>query len=268
MFKTITTLSALILLSLSTKAFSEEVHYLIVERLSEPFQLTQDGKSNGGIISDIVDKVFEDSPYTVKHHAFPLNRLYKMVESGEITNWIAYDAKVWNSLSKWGDFVDEPLFPVRHTYLTCSPNAPEQIDSASDINNHYIAVLKNFDYPELDELRGKEQLNLIPVSDYDQGISLTMLNRVNAFVEMDLRVRFKLKTASIEKPCLQFVDISHIIPAYSIYLTTDKNNQSGVNEYAAKRIKQLKQNGTIQKALSRYISVDNPLSTEPKVGLQ
>lgn len=268
MFKTITKLSALILFSLSSTAFSEEVNYLIVEGLSEPFQLTQDGKSKGGIISDIVDKVFENSPYTVKHHSFPVNRLYKMIESGEITNWIAYDAKVWNSLSEWGDFVDEPLFPVTHTYLTCNPSAPEQIDSANDINNHYIAVLKNFNYPELDELRGKEQLNLIPVSDYNQGINLTMLNRVDAFVEMDLRVRFKLKTTSIDKPCLQFVDISHIIPAYSIYLSTDKNNKSGVNEYAAKRIKELKQSGAIQKTLSRYISIDNPMSTAPKVGLQ
>lgn len=258
MFKIITKLSVLILCTYIAQVSGEEVNYLIVEDISMPFQVTHEGESNGGIISDIVDEVFSGSPHTVKYHVLPLNRLYKMVESGELKNWIAYDAKVWNSLNQWGDFVPEPLFSVNHTYLTCREDAPTQINSASEINNQNIAIIKNFDYPELSKLQKDNQLNLTSVDGYSQGINLAALNRVDGFVEMELRIRFNIKRESINNPCLQFVDMSQIIPAYSIYFSTDKSNNTGINEYVNQKIKTLKKTGEINKLMERY--------TETKIG--
>lgn len=262
-----TLLSALVLFSLSCLVNSEEINYLIVEDIAEPFQIANDGQSKGGIVSEIVDEIFAGSSYTVKHRALPLNRLYTVIESKDLKNWIIYDAKVWNVLKQWRQLVDEPLFPVSHSYLTCRNTPSTQINSVNDIKQQRIAVIKGFDYPELSELSKKSQLELISVSNYVQGINLAALSRVDGFVEMDLRMRFTIKTASINHPCLQFVDMSPIIPAYSIYLSTDKNDASGVNGFAKKRIKELKKSGFITEVLKRYTSPHTRLPANSSAGL-
>ncbi|MFD2231258.1 substrate-binding periplasmic protein [Alkalimarinus sediminis] len=252
MIKIITILSSLILYASASQAFGEEVNYLIVEDLSVPFQVTEQGESKGGIITDIVDEVFKDSSYTVKHHVLPLNRLYKMIESRELQNWIAYDAKAWNSLSQWGEFVPEPLFSVNHTYLTCKENPPLHFESADDINNQKIATIRGFINPELSELEKNDKLSLVPVDEYLQGINLAALSRVDGFVEMELRIRFNMQRESINEPCLKFVDMSQIIPAYSIYFSTDKHNNTGLNQFVNNRIKTLKGTGKIDQMMGQY----------------
>lgn len=245
-------LSLLTLCASSNKVFSEEVNYLIVEDLSVPFQVTHQGESKGGIITDIVNEIFNSSSYTVKHHVLPLNRLYKMIESGELKNWIAYDAKAWNSLSQWGEFVSEPLFSVNHTYLTCKENSPTKINSSNEIYNKNIAIIRGFIHPELNALQKSNQLNLVPVDNYSQGINLATLNRVDGFVEMELRIRFNMKQESLNHSCLQFIDMGHIIPTYPIYLSTDKNNTSDLNSFVKNRVKALKSTKQINQIMSQY----------------
>ncbi|UZE96611.1 substrate-binding periplasmic protein [Alkalimarinus alittae] len=262
MTKIITKLFLLMACTYISNTFSEEVNYLIVEGKSPPFQITHEGKSNGGIITDIVKEVFNGSPYTVKYHVLPLNRLYKIVESGQLDNWIAYDAKAWNSLSQWGDFVSEPLFSVNHTYLTCKKNPPAQIKSVSELSHQNIAIIRDFIHPELNELEDSHLLNLVPVENYSQGINLAALNRVDGFVEMELRIRFNIKNELTNNSCFQFVYMGDIIPTYSIYFSTDKRN-TDINTFVNKRIKALKKANEIDKIMSRYTQTGaNRLATK------
>lgn len=245
------TSSLLLACLFSINVWCEEINYLVVEDISEPFQITENNESKGGIVSDIIDEIFKGSQYSITRHVLPLKRLYKLVESGEVTNWIAYDAKVWNALSQWGNFVDEPLFPVNHTYLTCQQDAPVQISSSKDIETHNVAIIKNFDYPELTQLQQAGKLSLTSVDGYQQGINLAGLNRIDGFIEMELRLRFNIQQEQLNKPCFQFIDMSQVIPEYSIYLTIDKNNNV-LNSFAKQRIKKLKEAGAIDSILDSY----------------
>ncbi len=240
-----------------TSAWSDQVNYMVVEEISRPFQITDNSNSKGGIVSDLVDEIFKDSNYTLKYHVLPLKRLYKMIESGEIKNWIAYDAKVWNALSEWGDFVDVPLFSVKHAYLTCQPGPPMQINSANDIRAHNVAIINGFDYPELTRLQKQGDIQLQTVKSYQQGINLAGLNRVDGFVEMELRLRYNMQKESLGKPCFQFIDMSRIIPTYSIYLSIDKRNNNGLNQFTEQRIKALKKAGTVDSVLRRYSNMNS-----------
>lgn len=239
-----------------TSVWSDQVHYMVVEEISRPFQITDNNTSKGGIVSDIVDEIFKDSDYTLKYHILPLKRLYKMIERGEVKNWIAYDAKVWNALSEWGDFVDVPLFTVKHAYLTCEAGSPMQINSSSDIRAHNVAIIHGFDYPELSQLQKQGGIQLQTVKSYQQGINLVGLNRVNGFVEMELRLRYNMQKESLGKPCFQFVDMSQIIPAFSIYLSIDKHSNNGLYQFTEQRIKALKNAGKVDTVLSRYSNIN------------
>lgn len=259
MLKRITKTSLLLTMGFSHYASSEEVNYLIVEDKSTPFQITEAGISRGGIITDIIGEIFKDSRYTVKYHVLPLNRLYQMVESKQIKNWVAYDAKNWNSLSQWGEFVAEPLFSVNHTYLTCHESHNFKITTAKDISQKKIAVIQDFMHPELKHLEDNQQLSLVSVDNYAQGIHLAALNRVDGFVEMDIRLRFNLSGVAANTPCLQFVDISEIIPAYSIYLSTDKHSTTDLNTFVNDKIKELKKSKQIRKVINKY----NKIKAQP-----
>ena len=254
--KTLAHLGLLLSLFLSSEAYSDQINYLIVEEIARPFQITGDSISKGGIISDIIDEVFKGSEHTVKHHVLPLKRIYKLLESKEITDWVAYDARAWNSLSKWGDFVEEPLFSVNHAYLTCQQNMTSQIKSAENIKSHNIAIIENFRYPELSLLQENKTIQLHPVKNYQQGINLARLNRVDGFVEMELRLRYNLQQEAVSKPCFRFVDMSQIIPAYPIYLSYDNQSKKGIKEFVNKRIKELKKTGVIDSIVNFYTRVE------------
>ena len=247
---------ALLSLSLSNKAYSDQINYLIVDDIAKPFQITDEHISKGGIISDIIDEIFKDSEHTVKHQVLPLKRLYQLLDSKAVTNWIAYDARVWNSLSKWGNFVDEPLFSVNHTYLTCQKNMTPKIGSADNIKSHNIAIIENFRYPELTLLEESNVIQLHPVKNYRQGIDLASLNRVDGFVEMEMRLRYSIQQEIVSMPCFRFVDMSQIIPEYSIYLSYDKQDKNGVKEFVNMRIKALKKAGIIDSIINFYTSLD------------
>ena len=243
-------------ITLSSAVYCDQITYLIVDDIAKPFQITEEHISKGGIISDIIDAIFKGSEHTVKVQVLPVKRLYKMVETNAVSDWIAYDARVWNSLSEWGDFVEEPLFSVNHAYLTCHQNMSQQINSADHIKSHNIAIIENFKYPELTLLQENKTIKLHPVKNYQQGIHLAGLNRVDGFVEMELRLRYNLQQEVVSKPCLRFVDMSQIIPAYPIYLSYDSQDKKGIKEFVNKRIKALKKAGVIDSILNAYTGVE------------
>ncbi len=231
---------------------AQQIDYLVVENLAQPFQINDRHISNGGIISDIVDLIFADSHYDVVHKVFPVKRITRMVETKKVKNWITYDAKVWNAMSEWGNFVEEPLFSVNHTYLTCY-HQPEQINNGKDLKGMDINILEGFDYPELNALKQKELIKLFPVRSYLRAFNLVELKRISAFVEMEFRIRFHLLRNQINSGCFRFVDMSKIIPAYNIFLTIDKNSDKKLKNFVESRLRELKKAGELERIYNHYI---------------
>lgn len=249
-----------------TMANTEKVHYLVVSELSVPFQVTHGNVSTNGIVSDIITEAFRNSGYDVSPLVASTKRIKKLIAEHQVHGWIAYDAKVWNSTLPEGEFIEVPLFEVRHSYLTCDINQAE-IGSPNAIRDKQIALLSTFDYPELEALT--EEFNLVfnPVKSYEQGFTLTSHGRTDGFVEMDIRLRYNL--AARREPgknapqCFRFLDMGAIIPPYSIYLTVDKDMDESLKTMLGRRLSALKQNGQIQRIVERYTSAYLPPSHTP-----
>ena len=240
---------------------SENIHYLVVNELAIPFQINQGRHSTGGIISDIVDEVFRDSGYKVSPIVASTNRIGTLIKEHQIHPWITYDAKVWNSTLPDGEFIEVPLFDVRHSFLSCKPKL-RKISSPDILKDRSIAILSSFDYPELNALKESLNLNLVRVDSYHQGFIQTSLQRVDGFIEMDIRLRYNL--AAIRDPndkvdeCFRFLDISNIIPPYSIYLSVDKDMNDSLKSFIRSRLLALKDSGQVERFIQRYTSAYLP----------
>jgi polar amino acid transport system substrate-binding protein len=224
----------------------------VVENIASPFQLTRQSLSQGGIITDIVHEIFQGDEYQLEARVFPIKRLYKTLEDGLEGNWISYDAKAWNSLSRWGNLIDLPLFQVKHSLLTCE-SAPKAIHSDDDLKSLNIAVLKNFRYPEMETLANQHRLTLYPVSDYTSGFQLVRLKRISGFVEMDIRLRYHLLAFKPKAKCLHLINMDKIIAPYNIYLSLSKSASPQLIAFIKNRLEVMKAKGRIKAIIHQYI---------------
>lgn len=234
----------------------ETVTYLIVEDKSRPFQIVVNGKSAGGIVSEMVDAIFQGSRYSVKHQVYPVNRLRQVVADDKVAGWIAYEAVQWHTFGNRGLMIEEPLFETHHVMLTCRQDIPDPLTSLADLKGMKILTLRNFSYPELGKAASDEGIKELPIDRYDAGIDLVRMGRADGFVEMQSRLSYHVAEAlagESSASCLRMVDFSRIIPDYPIYLSVDMRWSRGFRDFVAQRIRELRQSGELAAIQRRYL---------------
>ncbi|MCP5162257.1 MAG: hypothetical protein H7A00_11405 [Hahellaceae bacterium] len=230
---------------------AETINYMTVLEKSKPFQINDGTKSQGGLVTEIVEAIFSGTDYQLHTHIFPVARIYYEIESRNHPNWIAYDAKVWNSLIASGEFVESPLFTVNHALLTCNPTI-QNIGSAEDIQGWTLATLKQFQYLELDRLADQGRVKLQQVDRYEAGIQMAARSHVQGFVEMALRLKYNLRQLESPAPCLHFVDFSALIPPFDIYLSVDRKMSDKTKAFILHRIEEMKRTHQLEKLLAQW----------------
>ncbi|WP_162628854.1 substrate-binding periplasmic protein [Marinobacter bohaiensis] len=252
------------LLFASNACAENVVNYLVVEDKTRPFQIVEKGESRGGIVSDMVDAIFADSDYTVRHRVFPVNRLRKVIANNELDHWIAYDAPQWDSFGEHGQFVDVPVLNTHHVLLTCREDLPARIDSIRQIEGLRILTLRHFDYVALDRAAAKGTIRQLPIDRYEAGIQLVSLGRADGFVEMESRLQFHVgQHAEVAGPCLRWLDFSAIIPDFPLYLTVDSDWPPEFAAFVAERIRSLQQSGAFDRITTHYLGSDDGQDFRP-----
>lgn len=213
-----------LLCALSTLARAEtpNLNYLVVNGISAPFQIASENASNGGIITEIVEALASRAGYTLTTTIGSVERIDTIIKYGQQQPWIAYTAKVWPYLKEHFNYLEVPLFEVQHSLLTCDPQM-QTIDGTTTLLGKHFAILKGFDYPEIMRLASQGELEITTVRNYQQGFDLVQYQRVNGFVEMDIRAKYNLGKYNRQDPCLHFADLGRVIPPYHIYLAVSRD---------------------------------------------
>ena len=252
-------LTALVLITLCPHTFAHhhEINYLIVDKLSAPFQLVNNMTSKGGIVTRIVEKAVARTDKQLKHIVSSPSR-NKRLKKNLKTPWITYSAKVWQPDLSNARFVDVPLFDVRHSAVSCSPRLTK-VSEAQDLIGRKLAILKKFDYPELEPLATEGALNLVPVNNYEQGFMLTKHGRVDGFVEMTMRLQYHMgqMQASSQDPsseCYRTIDLSPIIKPFPIYLLVSKKLDDDNFKRLSATVRKMKQSGEIAQLIESHMN--------------
>lgn len=240
-----------------TVAADRTVNYLVVDQKTVPFQIVQNGRSQGGIVSDMVAAIFEGTGYRVVSQVLPVNRLRLAVAEEKVHDWVAFDSPVWNSFGDKGEMLPHPLLTTRHIMLTCNPGLPDAIDSVDDLRELSIVTLRHFDYLSLNRAEEQGLFRSVPVDRYDAGLKLVSLRRADGFIEMRSRLQFHLQRFERGERCFREVDVSQVIPDYDIRLSVDRHWPDEFKQMVARRLEVLEKSGELARIRQRYVS-DGP----------
>ena len=256
--------SSLLFAGLPGIAVSEEapitVNYLVVDEKTQPFQIVSEGLNRGGIITDMVETLFADSVYAVKHHVMPVNRVQQSVADVKVQSWIAFGSPVWNTFGDKGERVGVPLFETRHVMMTCNPAAPSRIASVDDLAGLSIVTLRHFDYLGLSRAFESGLVRSIPVDRYAAGLEMVRLGHVDGFIEMVSRLRYHQAKLEGDHSCIREVDASAIIPKFPIHLYVDSRWPTVFKEFVAQRLEMMAKTGELERIFKRYVP-DAPLQS-------
>ncbi|WP_166269037.1 substrate-binding periplasmic protein [Marinobacter caseinilyticus] len=244
------------------------IRYLVVDGKTRPFQIVEDNKSKGGIISDIVDAVFEGSPFTVRHQVLPVNRIRLSVSEGQINHWITFDSPVWDSFGEKGEPVGDALFDTHHVLMTCKESIRSDVQSIDDLAGLSIVTIRHFNYLSLNEAADSGIIWSVPVDRYDAGLELVRLGRTDGFIEMASRLRYHLNELDGNRSCFREIDVSAIIPDYPVYLYLDRRWSAEFKRFVAARLHALSRSGKLQDIVSRYVPELVPKELSVKSGGQ
>lgn len=247
-------------------ALPTTINYLVVEEKVRPFQIVHEGRSAGGIVSDIVEEVFRGSGITVNPVVFPVNRLRLSVRDGSVRHWIAYDSPVWNSFGARGEMVEQPLFMTRHVLLTCNSGIRSPVTAIEELSGYSLATLSHMDYLEVDRAAEQGLIRLVPVDRFQAGLTQVSLGRVDGFIEMVSRLRYHLRQFDGDKRCMREVDISAIIPEYPVHLSMDEQLPGEIKELVQRRLREMVDSGLLEKILRRYVPTEMPREIQVKTG--
>lgn len=256
---------ALGLRTATVQAEENPINYLVVDSRVGPFQLIRDGQSDGGIISDMVDELFRGLDMPVHHHVLPVNRLTYGVSQGQFEHWVAYDSPVWDSFPGRGEYASQPLFQTRHIMLTCNQEIENPVRSLKDLHGLSIVMLRDFQYLDLSQAAEQGTIRAVPVDDFEPGLALVSLGRVDGFVEMASRLRFYLSGFGGDKTCMREVDVSAVIPNYSVYLSMDRQLPVETKRQINLQLENMARTGRLTEIWNRYVPQEIPEDISVKV---
>lgn len=242
-------LFALTITILAQVAFvqAQELHYFVIEDIAAPFQMQHKDGTHSGIISDVVFALRDHLGVDIETTVAPTKRIELTLSKPTDFDWITYDAPAWNSLEQ-GEMLPEPLFEVHHAALHCPELVPDQLFN----DKPAFAIIKGFRYPELSSLESQNKLSLIPVRDYEKGFELVDLKRATAFIEMAVRIKYKMSISQHDHPCEEITNISEVIRPYWIHIAVNKNMAADKKDGINNAIIELKSKGIIKDILQRY----------------
>lgn len=240
------------------------INYLVVNNKVGPFQMIFNDRSGGGVVSDIVDQIFADTELSVQHTVLPVNRLTYGVSREHFDNWIAFDAPVWDSFGGRGEYTRQPLFVTRHIMLTCNPGVASPVSSLEELRGMSLATLRNFRYLALDAAAKQGLVRLVTVDNFNTGLALVSLGRVDGFVEMQSRLRFHVNGYGGDRRCLREVDFSAIIPDYPVYLAMDRRLPESIKVLINERLWELEQAGELSRIWNEYVPTKLPTEIRGK----
>jgi polar amino acid transport system substrate-binding protein len=237
------------------------ISYLILGGTVEPLMITKpDDPMAGGIITEIVELIFENSEYEIVPKVMPWKRMVEELRTGD--DWINYGFPVGNEPGIPLEFSETPVMAFNHVAITLKSNH-FNIDSVSDVAGRIAILVENFHYPGLDPhldkpLVGKGGGAIKTVRAFTPKGTLRMLQHERGDVVFGFHARmlYNLKDTGLSLNELRFQDASRIIPSQPLYLTMSPQQPAKVKQLINDGLKRLAADGTLERILQKYSGPD------------
>lgn len=252
-------LASLVLCLLAIKPLyaSERVTYLILAETVEPIMIVKDGAPMaGGIMTEIVKLVFENSDYQIEPVVMPWQRLQEEFRNRD--DWVIHG--IPNSFNADIPFEMSllPIFPFNHSAVTLKKHNIN-IDKLEDLKSQKLILVENFHYAKLDDfIRAEQEKNktdsVAVIRGFTPSGTLRMLKheRGDVVIDWQARIIYNLQRAGLIIDDIDFHDASEIVPTKNVHLAFSSRQSSKFRTFVNARIKRLTESGELQKVVEKY----------------
>ena len=239
------------------------VSYLVLAQTVEPIMIVRDGDPMaGGLFTEILKKVFENSEYVIEPTVMPWQRMKKELQKRN--NWVSYGFRDGFETGISFELDSIPIFPFNHVAATLADNELK-IEKPEDIFGRTIILVENFHYPGLDSYLanpagGGGSGQIQSVRAFDPAGTMQMLKHRRGEVVFDWQPRlvYNLSATNLKLNDVKFQDASGIIPTKLMYFAYSPRWSASFKQFVHTRLQALRANGTLDALLQKYSGAENP----------
>lgn len=245
--------AGLLVALLLTPVRAQDIQYMVIDGQVQPFQInTPADPMAGGLVTDVVKRIFADTPYQLKPVVAPWLRLVSMMEHKDLSNWLVYGWKPANlpnaecsrtTLAKW------------RTVLLMRKQNPEPKQIALDaLYDKHLLLVHGYDYPGLDAHLKSHGGTIVDHRSLTPESALRMMDRArgDVYIEESFRLHFLMKQLQINPESFSEIDFSNVIPAQSVCLMYDKNMPQKIKTLIDQRMQAMIRSGEMDTIIQRY----------------
>ena len=243
---------------LSGLAFAaERVTYMVLAETVEPIMIVRDGDPmSGGLMTEIVKLVFENSDYIIEPRVLPWQRM--RVEFKQSDDWVVHGIP--------GSFEDDvayemselPIFPFNHVAVTMKGSGIN-VNDIDDLNNRTLILIENFHYAGLDDHLAQagddvDGNSIGVLRSFSPSGSLDMLRhgRGDIVIDWQARIIYNLDAAGLNFDDVEFHDATSIVPTENVYLAFSARQSDEFRNFVNGRIKVLTDSGQLADLVRKY----------------
>ena len=256
-------ISALSALLCGTAVTAERVTYLIFAETVEPIMIVRDGDPMaGGIMTEIVQLIFDDSDYVVEPMVLPWQRM--ITEFSNRDDWVVHGIPGSFGPDMPHDMSDLPIFPFNHTAVTLKESGIS-IRSLEDLMDRTLILVENFHYAGLDDYlasvaSSEMDGNISVIRAFTPSGSLEMLRhkRGDVVVDWQARIIYNLPKAGLAFEDVEFHDATEIVPTQNVHLAFSPRQSDDFRTFVNDRIKTLTESGQLLELVEKYYEPATP----------
>jgi polar amino acid transport system substrate-binding protein len=252
---------AIVFLWLVSPANAEErIAYFVLADTVEPIMIVRDGDPMaGGIMTEIVEMVFDDSDYVIEPKVLPWQRMRAELVQSE--NWIVHGIPGSFDEGVAYEMSELPIFPFNHVAVTMKSSGID-IKDIGDLNNRSLILIENFHYAGLDDYLAQagDDNNIGVLRSFSPSGSLDMLRhgRGDIVIEWQARVIYNLKAAGLDFEDVEFHDATSIVPTKNVYLAFSANQSDEFRNFVNDRLRALTDSGQLVELVRKYYEPATP----------
>lgn len=243
----------------STDAFAEKqrVSYFILAQTVEPLMIVRDGDPMaGGMFTEIVKKVFEDSDYTVTPMVMPWQRMREELKRRD--DWVIHGFPTGFESDIPYQLSEIPVFPFDHVAVTMKVN-DFSVATPSDIFGKTVILVENFHYTGLDSylanpVAGTGTGDIVSVRAFSPEGTLQMLRHKRGDLVIGWRARliYNLPAAGLTMEEVHFQDASGIVPTVHMHFAFSPRWSDAFKRHVNSRLKAMQADGTLARIFDKY----------------
>jgi hypothetical protein len=250
------------LLTLVYSCFSESADepltYLVLADTVEPLMITTaEDPMAGGIVTDVLRKIFLNSGHEIHPLVVPWQRL--TIKMDELDNWIVYGMPSQCELGGGCTVSKHSIVNFEQVIVTLEKTQSE-ISHVEDLFNLRLILVENFHYPGLDQYlttptdtTGTGSIREIRAFSPESALRMLKHQRGDAFIDWRVRALYNLPKAGLTRDEVKLSDISSLIPTQGVRFFYSDRLPPEVGTLIDEQLSKMQKDGSLQGIIDAYL---------------